>query len=64
MADLALTDDDPAVRRELKYDERDLFAASGALGQELEEWDPQDGMFHKRFKRSEEWREALNAIRK
>jgi hypothetical protein len=64
MASLALTDDDPAVRRELKTDEGDLFAAQDAIGLELDEWDAEAGAHVKRWKRSEQWREALNAIRK
>ena len=64
MARLLDEDDDPALRAELKHDERDLFAAVNALGQVLEEFNPESGAHEARFRRDEQWRDALAAIRK
>ena len=48
----------------LKADEKDLFAASVELGADVEEYDAENDTFVKRFKRGEDWRDAVNAIRK
>lgn len=48
----------------LKRDQNDMFAAVNALGGELEEYDLEHDVILKRFKRGDDWKEGLNAIRK
>lgn len=55
---------DEAEQRALHNDNKDLFAAVVALGSEVEEYDAESGVFLRVFKRGEEWREALTAIRR
>jgi enoyl-CoA hydratase/carnithine racemase len=49
---------------QLRFDEKDLFSASIALGADVEEYDIEYDAFVKRFKRGEDWNEAISAIRK
>jgi len=56
--------EDAKHRQALQNDERDLFAAVVALGEESQEYDLEQDTYVTAFKRSEQWREALNAIRK
>jgi hypothetical protein len=56
--------EDVKQRQALQNDERDLFAAVVALGEESQEYDLEQDTYVTAFKRSEQWREALNAIRK
>lgn len=60
MARVGAADDD----RMLKGDRADLFAATVALGMEVDEFDADTGLTEKRWRRTEGWREALNAIRR
>ena len=55
---------DDTDRRTLRRDEGDLFAATMALGDTLDEFDVATGTHERRFARGEQWREALTAIRK
>jgi DNA-directed RNA polymerase specialized sigma24 family protein len=56
--------EDAKQRQALQNDERDLFAAVVALGEESQEYDLEQDTYVTAFKRSEQWKEALNAIRK
>ena len=57
-------DVDVAEARSLRRDEIDLFAATAALGDVLDEFDVGVGAYERRFVRGEQWKEALTAIRK
>jgi len=48
----------------LRDDEKDLFAAVIALGDEIEELDVETEALMKVFRRGEEWRDGLTAIRR
>jgi hypothetical protein len=55
---------DDEEKNELQNDERDLFAALVSLGEETQEYDVEKDTLVSTFKRSENWKEALAAIRK
>lgn len=55
---------DASEARVLRRDEGDLFAATAALGDVLDEYDAAAGAYERRFVRGEQWKEALTAIRK
>jgi hypothetical protein len=49
----------------LRDDEQDMFVAAAELGEYVDDWDPvTQTATEKRFTRGEQWKEALNAIRK
>lgn len=56
--------DDDGESPALKGDLADLWSACGFLGETTEEYDVEHDAVLKRFKRSEEWKDALNAVRK
>ena len=45
-------------------DKKDLWAACVALGKTVEEYVLENDTYAKRFRRSDEWKEALTAIRR
>jgi hypothetical protein len=52
-------------RSTLRADEQDMFLAAAELGEYMDDWDPvTQTAIEKRFTRGEQWKEALNAIRK
>ena len=55
---------DATSLRELKKSESDVFASVNALGEVLEEYDIELGTYDKRFKRSDEYNEALDELRR
>ncbi len=60
----AMESDDEGANPGLRSDIADLWAAVSYLGEEGEELDLATDTVVRRFKRREEWREALAAIRK
>ncbi len=54
----------PEIEQALRSDERDLWTAVLYLGETVEEFDFAHNAIVSRFRRNEDWKAALNAIRK
>lgn len=54
----------PEVEEAIKRDERDLWTAVLYLGETVDEYDLELDAFLPRFRRNEDWKAAVNAIRK